>query len=121
MGTLILIIIALVLAANGDYTFFWFFGVLIALALICSFFGGDDGKTSVWREKPRTRVFIPGYYSQDYYRCSICGSGFPSNTMTCPHCGVRFNNTKTDDRIFIAEEEFDDWMDEMDEEDEEGR
>lgn len=117
MGTLILIIIALVLAANGDYTFFWIFGVLIVLALICSLFGGNSGKSTARRERPRTRIYIPGYYSRDYYRCSICGSGFPSNTMTCPHCGVRFNNTKTDERAFIAEEEFDDWMDEMDEED----
>ncbi len=34
--------------------------------------------------------------------------------MTCPHCGVRFNTTKTDDRAFIEEEDFEDWMDEED-------
>ncbi len=33
-------------------------------------------------------------------------------TMTCPHCGVRFNNTETYDRAFIEEEDFEDWMDE---------
>ncbi len=119
MGTFLLIVIALILAANGDYTFFWIFGALFVLALICSLFGGIGGGSSVKRERPRTRVFIPGYYSRDYYRCSICGSGFASKTMTCPHCGVRFNKTKTDERAFLEEEEFDDWMDEMDEE--EGR
>ena len=116
MGTLILIIIALVLAANGDYTFFWIFGGIVVFYLIACIFGGSGKPSPAKGERPRTRIFIPGYYSPDFYRCSICGSGFPSNTMTCPHCGVRFNNTKTDERAFIAEEEFDDWMDEMDEE-----
>lgn len=37
-----------------------------------------------------------------------------SDIMTCPHCGVRFNNTETDDRAFIEEEDFEDWMDEED-------
>ena len=118
MGEMILILIAIILAAKGDYTLFWIFGGIVVLALIGSVFG--KGKApSASRERPRTRIFIPGYYHQDYYRCSICGSGFPSNTMICPHCGVWFNNTRTDERAFIAEEEFDDWMDEMDEE--EGR
>ena len=117
MGSIVLIIIALVLAAKGDYTFFWLFGAIFVLGLLGSLFGGSGGKTSARHERPRTRIYIPGYYSRDYYRCTICGSGFPSNTMTCPHCGARFNNTKTDERAFIAEEEFDDWMDEMDEED----
>ena len=117
MGSIVLIIIALVLAAKGDYTFFWLFGGIFVLGLLGSLCGGNSGKTSARRERPRTRICIPGYEHPDYYRCAICGSGFSTKSMTCPHCGVRFNNTKTDERAFIAEEEFDDWMDEMDEED----
>ena len=118
MGTLILIIIALVLAANGDYTFFWIFGVLIVLALICSLFGGNSGKSTARRERPRTRIDIPHYYDADEHVCTICGHRFDSDTMTCPHCGVRFNHTETDERAFIEEEDFEEWMDE---EEEEGR
>lgn len=115
MGELLLIVIAIVLAANGDYTFFWIFGGIAVLALICSLFGKDNGK-SVSHERPRTRIDIPHYYLPDEYVCTICGHRFDKNTMSCPHCGVRFNGTKTDDRAWIEEEEFEDWMDELDEE-----
>ena len=114
MGELILIIIAIVLAAKGNYTLFWIFGGIIALALIGSVFGKGNGK-SVSHEKPRTRIDIPHYYDTDEYVCTICGTRFNSNTMTCPHCGVRFNNTKTDDRVFIEEEDEEEWWEEMEE------
>ena len=115
MGGLILVIIAIVLAAKGDYTFFWIFGGIVALALIGSVFSkGCSGNVSP--EKPRTRIDIPHYYDADEYVCTICGHRFDTDTMTCPHCGVRFNHTRTDDRAFIEEEDFEDWMDEMDEE-----
>lgn len=112
MGELILIVIAIVLAANGDYTFFWIFGGIAVLALIASVFG--KSKPSAPRERPRTRIDIPHYYDRDEYVCTICGHRFDSDIMTCPHCGVRFNNTETDDRAFIEEEDFEDWMDEED-------
>ena len=116
MGSILLIIIAIILAANGDYTFFWIFGGIAVLYIIASIFGGS-GKTSPAKgERPRTRIDVPHYYDADEYVCTICGHRFDSDMMTCPHCGVRFNNTRTDDRAFIEEEDFEDWMDEMDEE-----
>lgn len=116
MGDLILIIIAIVMAAKGDYTFFWIFGGIAALSLICTVFS-KSSSGSASRERPRTRIDIPHYYDRDEYVCTICGHRFDSDTMSCPHCGVRFNTTRTDDRAFIEEEDFEDWMDEMDEED----
>lgn len=113
MGEILLIIIAIILAAKGDYTLFWIFGGLFVLAVICSIFGKKDGSQSVAHERPRTRIDIPHYYEPDEYFCTICGTRFDSNIMTCPHCGVRFNTTKTDDRAFIEEEDFEDWMDEV--------
>ena len=59
MGELILIIIAIVLAAKGDYTLFWIFGGIVVLALIGSAFGKGNGK-SVSHEKPRTRIEFKG-------------------------------------------------------------
>ena len=115
MGEMILILIAIILAAKGDYTLFWIFGGIVVLVLICSAFGkGKAPSTS--HERPRTRIDIPHYYDADEYVCTICGHRFDSDTMTCPHCGVRFNHTETDERAFIEEEDFEDWMDEMDEE-----
>lgn len=99
MGEILLIIIAVILATSGDFTFFWIFAGLIALVLIGSLFGAGSG--SARQERPRTRIRIPGYIHPDYFRCSVCGSGFGADTMTCPHCGVRFNHTKTDERAFI--------------------
>lgn len=112
MGEILLIIIAIILAAKGDYTLFWIFGGLFVLAVICSIFGKKDRSQSVAHERPRTRIDIPHYYEPDEYVCTICGTRFDSDIMTCPHCGVRFNTTKTDDRAFIEEEDFEDWMDE---------
>ena len=111
MGELILIIIAVILAANGNYTFFWIFGGIAVFALIVSLFDNDHGK-SVSRQRPRTRIDIPHIYDADEYVCTVCGTRFHSNTMTCPSCGVRFNNTKTDESAFIEEEEIEEWMDE---------
>ena len=115
MGGLILVIIAIVLAAKGDYTFFWIFGGIVALALIGSVFS-KSSSGSVSPERPRTRIDIPHYYDEDEYVCTICGTRFDTDTMTCPHCGVRFNNTKTDDWAFIEEEDEEEWWDEMEEE-----
>lgn len=115
MGELLLIIIAIVLAANGDYTFFWIFGGIAVLALIGSLFGKGGGKPAS-RERPRTRIDIPHYYDADEHVCTICGHRFYSSSMSCPHCNVRFNSVKTDDRAFIAEEDEEEWWDEMEEE-----
>ena len=114
MGTILLIIIMIFLAAFGDFTLFWIFGGVIVLALIGSLFGLGK-KKSVPHERPRTRVDIPHLYDADEYVCTICGHRFRRDVMSCPHCGVRFNTTKTDDRAFIDEEEFEDMMEELDE------
>ena len=116
MGELILIVIAVILAAKGDYTLFWIFGGIIVLALICSAFGKGGSSPSVSRERPRTRIDIPHYYDADEHVCTICGTRFGTDTMTCPHCGVRFNHVKTDDRAFIEEEDEEEWWEEMEEE-----
>lgn len=66
MGEMILILIAIILAAKGDYTLFWIFGGIVVLVLICSVFG--KGKApSASRERPRTRIDIPHYYDADEY------------------------------------------------------
>lgn len=114
MGELLLIIIAIVLAANGDYTFFWIFGGLAMLVLIGSLFGKSSDRSAL-HEKPRTRIDIPHYYGPDEYVCTVCGTRFDSGAMTCPHCGVRFNTTKTDERAFIEEEDEEEWWEEMEE------
>lgn len=115
MGTFVLIIIAVILVAAGDYTFVWIFSGIFVIALIGALFS-DGGKSSAKHERPRTRIRIPQYYLPDQYRCTVCGAGFHTDTMTCPHCGVRFNHTKTDDQAFIEQADFFDWMDEKDEE-----
>ena len=116
MGELILAIIAIVLAVKGDYTLFWVFGGIIVLVLICSIFGKGGSSSPASRERARTRIDIPHYYDVDEHVCTICGCRFDRDVMSCPHCGVRFNHVETDERAFIEEEDFEDWMDE-----EEGR
>ncbi len=115
MGEIILIIIAIVLAAKGDYTFFWIFGGLAVLVLISSLFSKSSSRP-IERERPRTRIDIPHYYDMDEYVCTICGTRFNRDVMTCPYCGVRFNNTKTDERAFVEEEDEEEWWEEMEEE-----
>ena len=114
MGGLLLIIIAIVLAVEGKYTLLWIAGGVFLLAAAVSPFAKKQERT-VPQERPRTRIDIPHFYESDEHACTICGTWFHTNTMTCPHCGVRFNHTVTDDRAFIEEEDFEDWMDEMDE------
>ena len=63
--------------------------------------------------RPRVRVDHPHIISNDEYECTVCGRRFDRDTMSCPHCGVRFTDRKTD------YEEFDDEEDEMEAWDEE--
>ncbi len=115
MSGLILIIIMIFLAANGDYTLLWLSGGIVVLALLVSLFGKGDENNAL-HERPRIRIDIPHYYDADEYMCTICGHRFNRNVMSCPHCGVRFNRTRTDDRAYIEEEDEEDWLDEMEEE-----
>ena len=116
MGEIILVIIAVVLAANGRYTLCWILIGVAVLAGLASLFSKGKPKAAPG-ERPRTRIDIPHYYEPDEYVCTICGTRFHSDTMTCPHCGVRFNQIRTDEDSFIEEEEIEEWMDEMDEDD----
>ena len=116
MGEIILIIIGVILAARGDYTVFWIFGGTVVIAVLAAAFGKKGGSSSALKERPRTRIDVPHYVEPDEYVCTICGTRFGTDSMTCPHCGVRFNCTRTDERAFIEEEDFEDWMDELEEE-----
>ena len=115
MSALILIFIALVLAARGDYTFFWIFGGIFVLALIGCMFGKKAG-ASAPRERPRLRIDHPHVIAADEYECTICGRRFSRNTMSCPYCGVRFNGTETDDTEFLMEEDEIEFWEEEEEE-----
>ena len=114
MCEIILIFIAVVLAARGDFTLFWVFAGMTARVLVGSLTGTAKARPAR-KERARTRVEIPHYYDPVEYACSVCGARFHDDTMACPHCGVRFNHTETDETAFIEEEEFEDWMDELDE------
>ena len=112
MGELILIIIVVVLAANGDYTLLWIIGAIVVLGLIATLFSGN-GKKTVTRERPRIRIDHPHYVSVDESECTICGRRIPAYVSRCPNCGVRFNAARKD------EEEWDEEFEEMEAWDEE--
>ena len=102
MSGLILLFFAAIMMAGGNETFFWIFGIIGLLSVICSLSGRSGSSSSSSREKPRTRVRIPGYEMlPDTFRCSICGCGIWEDTMTCPHCGVRFTRTVTNEDASI--------------------
>ncbi len=113
MGEILLVVIALVLAAKGDGTMLWILGGIAAVGLLCALFGGKGGSSAASGERPRVRIDHPHVVSGDEYECTVCGRRFDRDTMTCPHCGVRFTDRKTD------YEEFDDEEDEMEAWDEE--
>lgn len=112
MSELILIVIVIVLAANGDFTLVWIIGGMIVLGAVGSLFSKGNGRP-VSQGRPRTRIDILHYCDADEHVCTVCGRRFHSGTMTCPHCGVHFSSTKTDDRAFIEEEdEWESWDEE---------
>ena len=117
MLDLILIILEVIALIKGDYTFFWVCGGVLVICLAASLSGKGKGKKPEPRERPRTRIDIPHYFEAEEYVCTVCGKRFYSGAMTCPHCGVRFNRVKTDNRAFDEEE--DEW--EAWEEEEEGQ
>ncbi len=110
MGSMILIIIIVILAANGNYTFLYIAGGLLALSAAVSVFSGGKGNTGKEKpkERPRTKIHRPRYYEDDEYECAICGTRFNRDANACPHCGVRFNRTETNWEEFDDEEEMDD-------------
>ena len=87
--------------------------MVVLLALIGSLSGRNSRQSYAPHERPRTRIRIPGCeHIPDCYRCSVCGSGFHNDTMTCPHCGVRFNSTRTDEQGLIEKADFIPWTEE---------
>ena len=113
MSGIILIIIAVFLAANGDYTLFWVFGGLVVLYLIAALFGETGGSRPARRGRPRTRIDIPHYMSEDESVCTVCGRRIPAYMPSCPNCGVRFNAVRENTEKW--DEEFDE-MEAWDEE-----
>lgn len=65
-------------------------------------------------ERPRIRIAHTHFIDDDDYECTICGRRFERNQMSCPHCGVRFTETKED---YVEYEEEEDELDYWDEED----
>ena len=107
VGELILIIIIIFLAANGDYTLLWIAGGGFVLILVASLFSGIGGKKTVSHERPRVRIDHPHYMTEDESECTICGRRIPAYASSCPNCGVRFNASREDE---------DEWDEEFDEE-----
>ena len=99
MAGVILVVIIIFLAANGNYTLLYIAGGFLALAFLC----GLSGKGKVNEERPRTRICHEHYMSPDEYECTVCGARFGKDVKTCPNCGVRFNRTEDDDEEFIEE------------------
>ena len=104
VGELILIIIIIFLAANGNYTLLWIVGGIFVLGLVASLFSGK-GKKTVSQERPRVRIDHPHYMTEDESECSICGRRIPAYASSCPNCGVRFNASREDEEEW--DEEFD--------------
>ena len=105
VGELILIIIIIFLAANGDYTLLWIAGGGFVLILVASLFSGIGGKKTVSHERPRVRIDHPHYMTEDESECTICGRRIPAYASSCPNCGVRFNASREDEEEW--DEEFD--------------
>ena len=106
MLELLLVIVVIVLAAKGDYTLLWIIGGMIGLAFISCLFGKGNG-TAKAKERPRLRIDHPHYIDADDHECGVCGHRFRGNSMSCPHCGVRFNGKKENWEAFDEEE--DEW------------
>ena len=115
MTDTILIIIAIVMIANGEGgTVLWIGVGVLALIVLSALLPGKKKGSAGISEKPRTRIYHPHVIEDDDYECGICGYRFGEKVSSCPHCGVRFNCTVTD------EEEYDEEEDELEDMEEEG-
>jgi len=102
MGTLVLIVLIVILAAIGDYTLLWICGGALVIVLIASLFAKGNRRPAR-HGQPRTR--IPHLFEADEYACPYCGIRFKADEMFCPHCGVGFSDTKVDYTAFDEEED----------------
>ena len=114
MGELLLVGALIYWLATDTKTALWVIGGVIALIVIGVLVDSKNGSGKrPAMERPRYRIDHLHYITEDESECSICGARFGSKAASCPHCGVRFNGSKTDEEAW--DEEFDEECD-MDEE-----
>ena len=96
---------------------FWIMTGLVVLTVCCAGKKGAVPKrtASASQENP-IRIDHTHYCDSDDYECSAYHVRFQKKSMICPHCGVHFTGTKTDDTEY--DEELDEEL-EWDEEEEE--
>lgn len=80
-------------------------GAVVVLFIVGAVVDGKNRTRPANAERPRTRIDHPHILTPDIYECSICGTRFSRDEMTCPHCGVRFNGRKEDYEEFDEEED----------------
>ena len=116
MGGFILFIIAVILAANGQWTLFYILIVLAVLSFLAGLVSGKAGEKTSASGKGITQVYHPHYISDDEYECGVCGARFEKELGVCPQCGARFNRSETDEEEYDDELEDELEMDDWDEE-----
>ena len=113
MVGLILVVYLIYAAANGDSSLLYVLGGIVVLGFLGCLFGKTSKGTNKQysarfagkKKRTRTRIDIPHYCDEDEHVCTICGYRFDRDIMSCPHCGVRFNNIRTDERAYDFEED----------------
>ena len=115
MGELILVGLLIYWLATNTAAALWVLGILIVLGFIGLLtYKPQKPAQSKSSERPRIRIAHPHYIDDDDYECTICGRRFEHNQMSCPHCGVRFTETKEDYEEYEEEEDELDYWDEED-------
>ena len=115
MGELILVGLLIYWLATNTTAVLLVLGILIVLGFIGLLtYKPQRPLPSKSSERPRIRIAHPHYIDDDEYECTICGRRFDRNQMSCPHCGVRFTEAKTDYREYEEEEDEEDYWDEED-------
>ncbi len=115
MGVLILVGLLIFWLTTKTTSAFWFLGILFVLGCVGSMaYKPKMSAPSGSSERPRIRITHPHYIDDDEYECTICGRRFDRNQMSCPHCGVRFTETKTDYEEYDEEEDEEAYWDEED-------
>lgn len=113
MFELILVCLGIYWLATDSATALPVLGVVVVLFIIGAMVDGKNKSRPANAERPRTRIDHPHIMTPDTYECSICGTRFNRNEMTCPYCGVRFNGTRKDYEAFDEElDELEAWEEE---------
>ncbi len=114
MAGLILAVIMIVLAVNGDWTLFYIAGAMVVLVIVFALFSKNGKSTEAGREN--TLVYRPHYITDDEYECGNYGERFSRSASVCPRCGARFGRTEKNEDEYDDELEEELEMDEWDEE-----